>query len=35
MVTLDDLMRGNCGLEMLLNVPNSFAEACARPTACA
>jgi Rrf2 family nitric oxide-sensitive transcriptional repressor len=35
MVTLDDLTRGNCGLERLLNVPNSFDDSCARPTASA
>jgi Rrf2 family nitric oxide-sensitive transcriptional repressor len=28
MVTLDDLTRGNCGLEALLNVPESLTSAC-------
>lgn len=28
MVTLDDLTRGNCGLEALLNVPDTLADAC-------
>lgn len=33
MVTLDDLTRGNCGLEALLNVPDMLAEACKQPLA--
>lgn len=33
MVTLDDLTRGNCGLEALLNVPRGFEEACRQPMA--
>ncbi len=32
MVTLEDLTRGNCGLEALLNVPETLAEACSQPT---
>lgn len=35
MVTLDDLTRGNCGLEALLSVPETFVEACPRPAASA
>jgi Rrf2 family nitric oxide-sensitive transcriptional repressor len=31
MVTLEDLTRGNCGLEALLNVPDALAEACPQP----
>lgn len=33
MVTLDDLTRGNCGLEALLTVPDTLAEACSQPMA--
>ena len=33
MVTLDDLTRGNCGLEALLNVPDKLADACPGPVA--
>jgi Rrf2 family nitric oxide-sensitive transcriptional repressor len=33
MVTLDDLTRGNCGLEALLNVPDTLAQACPQPKA--
>lgn len=31
MVTLEDLTRGNCGLEALLNVPDTLADACPGP----
>lgn len=33
MVTLEDLTRGNCGLEALLNVPDTLADACPSPLA--
>ena len=33
MVTLDDLTRRNCGLEALLNVPDTLAQACPQPMA--
>jgi Rrf2 family nitric oxide-sensitive transcriptional repressor len=33
MVTLDDLTRGNCGLELLLTVPDTLADACSKPMA--
>ena len=33
MVTLEDLTRGNCGLEALLNVPDTLADACPSPVA--
>lgn len=33
MVTLEDLTRGNCGLEALLNVPQALADACSKPMA--
>ena len=33
MVTLEDLTRGNCGLEALLNVPDTLADACPGPVA--
>ncbi|HRK43665.1 MAG TPA: Rrf2 family transcriptional regulator [Gemmobacter sp.] len=33
MVTLDDLTRGNCGLEALLAVPETLAASCSRPVA--
>ena len=33
MVTLEDLTRGNCGLEALLNVPDTLADACSGPVA--
>jgi Rrf2 family nitric oxide-sensitive transcriptional repressor len=32
-VTLEDLTRGNCGLEALLNVPDTLADACHSPVA--
>lgn len=35
MVTLDDLTRGNCGLEALLNVPDTLSNACPPPVASA
>lgn len=31
MVTLEDLTRGNCGLEALLNVHNTLVDACPQP----
>lgn len=33
MVTLEDLTRGNCGLEALLNVPESLSNTCPHPVA--
>jgi Rrf2 family transcriptional regulator, nitric oxide-sensitive transcriptional repressor len=33
MVTLEDLTRGNCGLEALLNVPETLADVCPHPVA--
>jgi Rrf2 family nitric oxide-sensitive transcriptional repressor len=33
MVTLEDLTRGNCGLEALLSVPDTLADACPGPLA--
>jgi Rrf2 family nitric oxide-sensitive transcriptional repressor len=33
MVTLEDLTRGNCGLEALLNLPDTLADACPSPVA--
>lgn len=35
MVTLEDLTRGNCGLEALLSVPETLADACPHPVASA
>ena len=34
-VTHEDLTRGNCGLEALLNVPKALADACSQPVASA
>lgn len=31
MVTLEDLTRGNCGLDALLHVPDALSEACPQP----
>lgn len=33
MVTLEDLTRGNCGLEALLNVPETLSNTCPHPVA--
>ena len=33
MVTLEDLTRGNCGLEALLRLPEALAETCPQPAA--
>lgn len=33
MVTLEDLTRGNCGLEALLNIPESLSNTCPHPVA--
>lgn len=35
MVTLEDLTRGNCGLEALLNVPETLSNTCLHPVAIA
>lgn len=35
MVTLEDLTRGNCGLEALLNVPETLSNTCLHPAAIA